>query len=169
MSLWAESEFQRVALSTKLSERTLAACHDVLVDGLSGVDAAARHKMFPAQISRSIGKLKDMQLSMVETAEAVLDEVTLLKYTAHQVAKTLMGEAAVMDAQPGQSYDGWILASTPGFLIQKVGRVGVVHDLGNIEEMPKPNSATVISYPENGMKAVLSDSALVDRRQGVER
>ena len=169
MSLWPAVEFQRVALSTKLSERTLAACRDVLVDGMSGVDAAARHKMFPAQISRSIGKLRDMQLSMAEIAEAVFDEGTLLKFTAHQVAKTLMGEAAVLDALPGQSYDGWIVASTPGFLIQRIGRVAVVHDLGNFEEIPKPNNATVISYPDNGMKAVLSESALVDRRQGVER
>ena len=169
MSLWPEVEFQRVALSTKLSERTLAACHDVLVDGMSGVDAAARNKMFPAQISRAVGTLRDKQLSMVELAETLKDEGALLKFTAHQVAKTLMGEAAVLDAIPGQSYDGWIVASTPGFLIQKVGRCAVVHDLGNFEEIPKPNSATVISYPDNGMKAVLSESALVDRRQGVER
>lgn len=170
MSLWSEVEFQRVALSTKLDEPTVAACHEVLVNGMQGKEAAARNKIFPAAVSRGIRTLKDKQLSMVETAEALKDEGTLLKFTAHQVAKTLLGESAVVvDARPGQSYDGWILASTPGFLIQKIGRMAVVHDLGKFEEVPKSNSAILISYPDNGMKAVLSESSLVERRQTVER
>lgn len=169
MSRWSDVEFQRVAFSTQLSEKTLAACHDVLVDGMLGTEAAARSGMFPAHISRSIRTLRDKQLSMVELAATLKDDSTLLKFSAHQVAKNLMGPAAVVvDARPGQSYDGWILATTPGFLIQKIGRIAVVHDIGNFEEMPLPNSATLISYPDAGMKAVLSESSLVDRRQSVE-
>lgn len=170
MSLWSEVEFQRVALTTKLTERTLVACHDVLVDGIPGVQAAARNKIFPAQISRAISTLKDKQLSMVEEAKALNDDSVLLKFTAHQVAKTFMSEyAVIVDAEPGQSYDGRIVAFTPGFLIQKIGRSAVVHDLGKFEETPTLNSAILISYPNNGMKAVCSQSSLMGPRQSFER
>ena len=170
MSIWSEVEFQRVALSTKLSERTIAACHDVLVSGMSGTEAAARNKMFSAQISRSIGTLKDKQFSMVEAAKMRNDESALLKFTAHQVAQRLLGESVVIaDARPGDHYDGVILARTPGFLIQKIGRMAVVHDIGKFEEVPELDSAILISYPNNGMKAVISESALVVPRQSLER
>jgi hypothetical protein len=131
--------------------------------------AAALHKVFPGQISRAVGKIRDSHASMLETAESLAEEGQLLKFSAHQVAKNLVGDKRVIDAQPGQAYDGWIVASTPGFLIQKVGRSAVVHDLGRFDAIPKANSAVQISYPQLGDKAVVSESALVERRQGIER
>jgi hypothetical protein len=51
---WTEDEFKRVAATTQLSSRTLAACHDVLVGGVSIGDAAARHNLITPQVSRGI-------------------------------------------------------------------------------------------------------------------
>lgn len=51
---WTEDEFKRVAATTQLSSRTLAACHDVLVGGVSIGDAAARHGLITPQVSRGI-------------------------------------------------------------------------------------------------------------------
>jgi hypothetical protein len=59
MAVWTDAEFQRVALDTRLSKRTLAACRSVLVDGMTGVEAGELHSMVPAQISRGLGPMRD--------------------------------------------------------------------------------------------------------------
>lgn len=56
---WTEDEFQRVANTTRLSNRTLAACHDVLVGGVPSVDAATRHGVVPPQVSRGLKEFQN--------------------------------------------------------------------------------------------------------------
>ncbi len=55
---WTEDEFKRVAATTQLSSRTLAACHDALVCGVSIGDAAARHGLITPQVSRGLKILR---------------------------------------------------------------------------------------------------------------
>lgn len=169
MSLWTEPEFQRIALGTKLmerrSERTLAACREVLVEGVSGVDAAARHKMFPAQISRALGVLRDKQADMVKSAEALKSDGALLKFTAAQVAKSMVGDGLVIeDAEPGKAYEGPVIVNTHGFVVQKVGRGGVIHDLGKLERMPPLNVSLSIVYLKNDEKAVVTEKSLANEQ-----
>lgn len=159
MSLWTESEFQRVALTTKLSERTLAACRDVLIEGASGIDAAATHKMFPAQISRAIGVLRDKQASMIESAKTMNEGAHLLKFTAAQAAKKIVGPGlAINDAELGKIYVGQVIVITHGFVVQKVGQSGVMHDLGNLEKMPPLNVSLTITYPKYSDKASVKET-----------
>lgn len=154
--LWTDADFQRVALSTKLSQRSVDACRSVLVDGLSGLEAAALHKMFPAQISRSLGTLRERRGEMVKSAEAFKDDAALLKFTAGQVAKSILGDALVVeDAQAGKQYEGPIVVNVHGFLVQKVGRIGIVHDLGNLDRLPSLNTPLTIVYPEETGKGMI--------------
>lgn len=158
MTPWTLAELDRYAFGIKLSERSLAACKDVLVEGLSGVEAAARHKMFSAQISRSIGILEKNKARMLESAETLKDESALLKYTAAQVAKNMVGAGLkIEDAEPGNSYEGPIIVATHGFVVQKVGRGATMHDLGTLSRLPEPNTPVVITYPINGDKAIVTN------------
>lgn len=149
MSLWTDVEFQRVAMSTRLSERSISACRAVLVDGMSGADAAKEYKFFHAQISRSLATLKSRQESMVESAtHLITDKEALLKFAVLQIAKTMKGEGfTVQDALPGNTYDGPILFSSHGFVVQQVGRTGVLHDLGVLDAIPQLNKRHLITYP----------------------
>jgi hypothetical protein len=157
MSRWTESEFQRVAMGTKLSGRTLAACSSVLVDGMSGIDAAAQHKMTTPQISRGIGVLRDQREQIVTDAKVLRLDDVILKYAAEKAAKNLLGPGlAIGDALPGKAYEGPMIVNTPGFMVQKVGRGGVMHDLGKFEQMPVINIPLVIAYPKDGGKAVVT-------------
>ncbi len=160
MTLWTQSEFDRYAFGTKLSDRSLAACKEVLVDGVAGVEAAARHKIFPAQVSRSIALLRNKQAEMLLSAESLKDENALLKYTAAQVAKTMVGASLkIEDAEPGKTYEGPMIVSTHGFVVQKTGRGAAIHDLGNLPRLPEPNVPVSITYPRNGEKATVTDLA----------
>lgn len=154
--LWTEADFQRVALSTKLSQRSVEACRSVLVDGLSGVQAAALHKVFPAQISRSLGTLRERHGEMVRSAEAFKDDTAVLRFTAGQVAKSMLGDSLVVeDAQPGKQYDGPVVANIHGFLVQKVGRNGIIHDLGDLDRLPSLNTPLTIVYPNDTRKGTI--------------
>lgn len=166
MSLWNEKDFQRVALSTKLSERTQAACRAVLVDGVTGVEAAAQWQMFPAQISRSISVLRNKQSQLLESATTLQNESSLLRHTAALVAKTMFGEKFnVVDAVPGQAYDGPLVLNTHGFMVQKVRAHGVTHDLGAFDKPQPLNVPLRIDYPMDGAKPVVTDISheFVDR------
>lgn len=160
MSLWSDAEFQRVALSTRLSARTLAACRDVMVDGVHGADAARTHKMFHAQISRSITALREKQLTMLNSAvEVAVDNDALLKFTVLQIGKKMMGDGfEVRNASPGSTYEGPILSNSHGFLVQKVGRSGVMHDLGAFASPPPLNRPLTIAYSEDGLKATVTET-----------
>lgn len=168
MNPWTEAEFQRVAIRTRLSDRTLAACKEVLVDGISGIDAAAKHKTFPAQISRAIGVLREKQAGMLESAQALQSGEELLKLTAAQVAKNILGhDLFVKDAVPGQTYEGPVIVNTHGFAVQKVGRSGVLHDLGKLLNAPPINVSLSIAYPARGGKAVVTEKSQ-SKAQGKE-
>lgn len=171
MSLWTDPEFQRSALGTRLSDRTLAACRAVLVDGLSGVEAAAAHKMFPAQISRALGVLRDKQAEMINSAKTRKDDGALLKFTAEQIAKGMVGDGLeIVDAKPGKTYEGPVIVNTHGFLVQKVGRRGVIHDLGEFDKMPPANVPLSITYPAGKGKAHVNEmSTAPERGKDVER
>ena len=165
MSLWPENEFQRIALSTKLSARTVAACRDVLVADVAGVDAALTHQMFPAQISRALKVLRDRRAEMSRSAETLKDEGALLKYTAAKVAKSVAGEGlSISDAQPGRSYDGKVIVITHGFMVQQAGRSGVMHDLGNLDKSPTLNTSLTISYPLDGGRAMVNENKLPEKQ-----
>ena len=160
MSVWSETEFQRVAAGTKLSERTLAACRDVLVDGLPGSEVARKHHVFQSQISRSIGLLQKRQLEIVENASALyFDTTAFLKAAVLQIAKHAIGDNFdVQDASPGRTYEGPILVNSHGFLVQRVGRTGILHDAGALERIPTSNAAQSITYPRDGVgKASVSE------------
>lgn len=165
MSLqWTEADFQRVAHNTKLGERTKEACRSVLVDGVSGVDAAAKHKVFAAQISRGLATLRERKQKMVQSAVSLQENTALLRFTAGQVAKAMFGEGLVVeDAQPGKQYEGPVVVNSHGFVVQKVGRSGVVHDLGNLDKLPVLNSPLTISYPKGSGQATVTQLEL---RQG---
>lgn len=170
MSHWTEEEFQRIASTTKLSARTLLGCHDVLVDGAAGVDAAALHGLFPAQISRGIAGLREKQAKLEEIEQIKLQAKEAGKPFAVEAARVAVGkDLTVEDAEIGWVYEGPVVAQVGGFLVQKVGRVGVVHDLGKLQLVPKLNVSVTIEYPHNGKLAVVSETKVQTERSGVER
>lgn len=170
MSLWPDTEFQRVGKSTKLSARTLAACRDVLVEGMPGVDVAAQHAIKPAQISRALGVLRDRRDEISKSAELLKSETEVLKTTAAQVAKNIAGDGLVIvDAQAGQVYEGKMIVNTHGFMVQQIGRTGIMHDLGNLEKMPTLNTLLTIAYPASGGKALVREDLGSEQARGLGR
>lgn len=160
MDQWSDAEFQRIARNTRLSARTLEACRDVMVTGVPGAEAARTHKMFHAQISRSVKTLRDTQQAMVNSAvEIAIDNDALLKFTVIQIAKKMMGEKfEVRTAAPGETYEGPVLNNSHGFLIQQVGRSGVMHDVGVFSANPPLNIPLKIVYSVDGLKATATKS-----------
>lgn len=160
MRLWSDAEFQRVARHTRLAARTLEACHDVMVDGMSGADAARKHKLFHAQVSRSVRALHDRQEAMVNSAvEITIDNEALLKFTVLQIAKKMMGDKfEIVEASPGATYEGPIMNNSHGFLVQRVGRSGVLHDVGVFASPPPLNCPLLITYAKDGLTATATKS-----------
>ena len=164
--LWTEEEFQRIAINTRLSSRTLSACHDVLVDGLSGVDAAKLRSVLPTQISRSINAMRDRQEELLKSVAVLSESANAMKLIAVKEAQQLGGEKAVIkEAVVGQAYEGTCLQITPGFAIQKVGRFLVIHDLGRLSQEPPTGKRLKIEYPEGGGLASVSES-VKDKGEG---
>jgi hypothetical protein len=154
MSAWPEDEFQRVALSTKLAKRTIEACHQVLVLEQDGSVVAKALGLFPAQISRGIGILKEKQAELVESVENMRDSTQSLREFAIEEAKALVrGDWGVKDGVQGERYEGLVIMRTPGFVVQKVARDLVVHDLGRLQEVPVMTKPQEIDYPADGGKA----------------
>lgn len=58
-SLWSDAEFRQAAAKTTLSDRTLKACHEVLVLGTLPQAAATKVKMEQAQVSRGLKVLRE--------------------------------------------------------------------------------------------------------------
>lgn len=56
---WTEDEFLQVAITSQLTKRTLDACHDVLVGGISSSEAAIRHGVIQPQVSRGLKILQN--------------------------------------------------------------------------------------------------------------
>jgi len=61
--VWTGADFQRATARTTLSNRTLTACRDVLVDNASIGMAAARHGVLPQQIYKGLNELRQGELS----------------------------------------------------------------------------------------------------------
>ncbi|WP_304350887.1 hypothetical protein [Comamonas testosteroni] len=168
MDRWSEDELRRVAAETRLSARTIDACRDVLVMGMSGVSAAEKHKMFAAQISRSLTTLREKQADMNKPVGLGPESVGLEQYIASEVARALMGQDFECRlAQPGQSYEGPMLAQSKGFLVQKVGRSGILHPVAGFDHIPTMNTPLTVSYEKGSSKAQVSMSQ--ERSKGIER
>lgn len=170
MSLWPEDEFQRVGISTKLSGRTLAACRDVLVLGVSGVDAASLHSLYPSQISRGLGVLRERRDEISKSAKMFKSEVKVMRFAAAEVAKHIAGDGLiVVDAEAGQCYEGKMIANTNGFMVQQQGRLGIMHNVGKLEKMPAMNVLLTIDYPKDGGKALVRESLGAEQGVGLSR
>lgn len=155
MSRWTEDEFQRVANNTRLSTRTLAACRDVMVHGLTGVDAGKAHDVLPAQISRATANLRAKHEELVKSVALMRSSSSEMKAIAFSQAQKLaiFGNLPVVDAEIGQSYIGPCAGVTPGFVIQRVNeptKCLVIHDLGKLATGPDINKRMAISYPKDG-------------------
>jgi len=170
MGEWTSKEFKRIAVSTKLSDRTLAACHDVLVEGKSGVVAGIDHQMAPAQVSRGLKVLREKQSELIRSAQTLMNGTNLLKFTAEQIAKNIKGEGFdIKDPQSGRRYEGMPVVNTHGFLVQQVGRSGVIHDLGRLERVPPMNNKVGIEYPAGAGQAKVEDLGPSLVRRAVDR
>lgn len=169
MSLWSEEEFKQAAISTRLSDRTLEACKDVLVNGLAGVAVAEKHKMLPAQISRGLKGLRDSHAELLEIAKLRRESVELLKSSVVKEIHTLVGKKiSIMDAEPGQSYEGPCMINLHGYVVQKVGKQGIIHDVGKLSKIPDLNVRVSIEYPNDGKLALVRGKD-VDRYLGALR
>lgn len=167
MSLWSESEFQRVALGTRLTDSSVNACREVLVFGVPTGVAARNFKMFASQVSRSLGILRDHQTEMVKEAQGQLENGVVLKQAAESVARSLLGDGSlVFDPSAGQNYEGSVLAVQHGYVIQKMGRFAALHDLGKFAEPPRIGAMLSISYPRDGGQPVVTEMRGLGRDAG---
>lgn len=144
-----------MALNTRISQRVLDACKDVLVDGMSGVDAAEKHQIFASQISRALTTLRDKQAKVMESASVGKEADAMQQYIASEVARVLVGKDFQCTlAQPGQTYDGPFIGQTSVYAVQKVGRQGVLHDLARFSEHPPLQQNVRIAYDRAGSLSV---------------
>lgn len=168
MERWTEDQLRQVASLTRVKERTLDACRDVLVEGMTGIAAAEKHKMFPAQISRALTTLRDKQAEMIEKVTVRNETLNLEQYIASEVGRALVGDDFQCNlAQPGRVYEGNMLALSKGYLVQKVGRTGVLHPVNAFERIPALNQPLTVSYEQANGKATVTE--VQDRSQGIER
>lgn len=168
MERWTEEQLRQVASLTRVKERTLDACRDVLVEGMTGIAAAEKHKMFPAQISRALTSLRDKQAEMIEKVKDRNETLSLEQYIASEVGRALVGNDFHCNlAQPGRVYEGSLLAQSKGYLVQKVGRTGVLHAVNAFDKIPPLNQPLTVSYEQGNGKATVS--MVQDKSQGIDR
>jgi hypothetical protein len=147
MDHWTEDEFRRAATGTRLSPRSIEACRDVLVEGMTGIAAAARHQMLPAQLSRALGTLRERQADFERLATGRAKSGEMEVFTASEVGRAIYGpgfQSSLPD--PHTTYEGPVVGCTPVYLIQKVGRTGILHPLSRLGEVPAVHSNVRISY-----------------------
>jgi hypothetical protein len=169
MSGWTEAVFQRVALNTRMTKRTLDACRDVLLGGMPNVDAAAKHKLLAPSISRSVNTMRNTLQEMIESAQSMDDPATLFKHTAIQVAKSLMGHNIdIVDAQQGVPYRGVVCVNSHGFLVQMVQNTAVIHDLARFNDVPPYQTPITIFHPMDGSKAVVRHLVPTNEKAGAK-
>jgi len=170
MSSWTEDEFNQVSKLTQLSNRTLGACKDVLVNGLSGVEAAAKYSILPAQVSRGLKGLRERQEKFNEIVEKRLIQKDILKSNVVQKARSMLGaKLVVKDTEAGCTYVGPTVFKQDGFLLQRVGKTGIVHDLGKLTVVPKIDANWTIEYPRDGGLASVKETPLEPARNIVQR
>lgn len=170
MSVWSEEEFQRVAIASKMSQRTQEACKRVLVGGEEGFEVAKELGILPGQISRGVRTLKDRHEEQVKMVQQMRDSVESLKAYAVEQAKLLVrGDWGVKDAAPGMRYEGQAIMRTPGFVVQKVERDLIVHDLGRLQDMPDMTKPLIFDYSASGGAIGGKASVTVAPRRAYER
>ena len=153
MRLWSEDEFNLAQRNSRLQERTLDACKDVLVGGMTVKDAAEKHKMFAPQISRANTSLASKLTEQVESATKLQDAKSMLRETAIEVAKHVLGPLVkVKDAEPGKVYEGPMVLSSKGYLVQKVGPGAVLYEEARFQSAPPLNVTLFIKVPARGAK-----------------
>ena len=74
-----------------------------------------------------------------------------------------------MLAQPGQLYEGPIIVQSKGYLVQKVGRTGVLHDLARFTTIPPLNENLQIAYALDGGMARVGAAPAPEKSKGPER
>ncbi len=172
---WEKIEFDRVANETRLGKSMIAACRDVLVDGTTGAEAAKKHDVLPPHISRSLKVLREkreeLRMSDLETAKALRvmgvatkqlvvpetgpDMSSVLNAAAREAAQSIKGVGWVIrEGAPGQSYEGSGVVKVGGFFVQDIGRIGIIHDLKNLDVEPVLGKRWEISYSSNGKGSV---------------
>lgn len=162
--LWSDTDFQRVAVNTKLSERTIEACRDVLVNGMSGKDAGIKHSVLPAQISRALKTIREDSLNLPNLVIAMQNSVEGMKLFAIQEAKAEFPSFSIIEEiEADKTYLGPIVMKTPGFVVQRTGHSLVVHDIGKLQRSPGMGNILEIEYPKGGGLASVNEKSL-DRR-----
>lgn len=159
-----------MALNTRISDRILDACKDVLVEGMSGVDAAEKHQVFASQISRALTNLRDKHAKVMESASVSKDADVMQQYIATELARTLVGkDFQCALAQPGQTYDGPLVGQTAVYVVQKVGRQGVLHDLARFSVHPPLQQNLRIAYDKGSNQATVGPAPEQAKGKGAER
>jgi len=124
--------------------------------------------MFPAQVSRALTALREKHAASMEVETGRENDAELQARIARYVGKAVMGQGFKSSpAEIGKIYDGPVIAQTAGYLVQKVGRHGVLHDLAKLANVPALNQEVTIVYPENGDKATCVPTQRVEK-QGIE-
>lgn len=165
MRLWAEEEFDRVAQNTRQSANTIAACREVLVHGMTGVEAGQKHGVLPPHVSRGIKVLEERRKELrkwdqqnrkaLQTMEVAASVTGLLKAAALEAARSIKGDGWIIrEAIPGEIYEGSGVVKTGGYYVQDIGRVGVVHDLKNVDLDPELGKRVEITYSKSGKGTV---------------
>lgn len=168
---WTEKEFKRVAVQTRLGEKTVAACHDVLVLGTTGAEAAERHGLRPPHVSRGLKVLGEKRTELraldakdvkaLKLMEAVHGVTSLLNAAAREAAQSIKGEGWIIrESVPGDTYEGAGVVKVGGFFVQDIGRVGVLHSLQDLASEPMLGKRLEIVYPRTEGKGVVNEIAL---------
>ena len=179
MMRWDEKEFDRVASATRLSVNMITACRDVLVNGMSGAEAARQHNFLPQPISRSLKGLRDVRAELRvtdrEDAKAIgLIDVpskrkNFLKTIAREAAQSIKGsEWIIRESKPGTAYEGTGVVKLGGYFVQDIGRLGILHDLKNLDIEPTIGKRLEINYALDG-KGVVSEVQLEKGTREKER
>lgn len=157
---WTEEEFKAAAEGTQLKDRTLAACHDVLCNGVKAVVASSFHDVQPPHISRAIKRLEERREELrvaeeqaarsLRVSDAGVTVAEVFYKAAREAAQNLKGEGWIIrDAAPGQVYEGTGVIKVGGYFVQDVGRVGVIHELNKLESEPVLGKRLEIRYSEH--------------------
>lgn len=152
MTMWTDKEFDIFSQNTRLSDNVLAACREVLVHGEVGSVVADKYGLWAPQISRAIKVLKINQSKILTELDLTLSSREIKKVDLVQEARNLFGmDLVVKSAKVGETYVGPAVLESPGyFMIQRSGRVAILHELGKLEKIPSLNVRLEISYPANG-------------------
>jgi len=159
MKLWTDQEFDVYSQNTRLSDNVLAASREVLVLGEVGSVAAEKYGVWAPQISRAIKVLRNNQSKILADVESVSNVRESKKVELVQEARNLFGmDLVVKSAKAGENYVGPAVLESPGyFMIQRTGRIAILHELGKLEKIPALNVRLDISYPSNGDLAKVSE------------